>query len=491
MNTSVVSAAIIEGNLIIGLSDGSIINCGFVQGPQGLSGPQGPMGATGDNGTDGNTIITVGGTPGNEIGTDGDYAIDNINWRIYGPKSGGVWGKAKEMLPGPENILENGRAPSGGSGGGSMGGSGNSGGGGGIVYTNTVQLTNSTRTSLGTKSQYSIIPQPPSGLVNQEDLNRWAFGEAFGYIDAAIPVATGTSAPTPLPGETANWDGRLWFNPDTLVLYIYDIAADVWTPISEFAIAVVGDDPPADPQKEGALWWCSDADDLSLYIYVSGDWVPAAPPVSLAGVESDILALQTLVDTNITPALAGAVGDIRTLETEAAYLNRSNTFTENNTFSGRVTVDPGREGHEVVTFQQLAEVEQSIDDLQNSGPATLSWIFEQSTSSIPTEGKMTTMNLQPVTGNIIWLSQVPHSGVPKFSPRTEREYFAATSATGQPLITIWDHATSGHRHKFTASVSRIRQTGSGDFEITIGDFVGSSAELTLDSQCWVTVAGFF
>ena len=92
MNTSVVSAAIIEGNLIIGLSDGSVINCGYVQGPQGLSGPQGPMGATGDRGTDGNTILTVGGTPGNEMGSDGDYAIDNINWRIYGQKSGGVWG---------------------------------------------------------------------------------------------------------------------------------------------------------------------------------------------------------------------------------------------------------------------------------------------------------------------------------------------------------------------------------------------------------------
>ena len=35
-NVSVTSAAIIEGSLIIGLSDGSVINCGYVQGPQGL-----------------------------------------------------------------------------------------------------------------------------------------------------------------------------------------------------------------------------------------------------------------------------------------------------------------------------------------------------------------------------------------------------------------------------------------------------------------------
>ena len=35
-------------------------------------------------------------------------------------------------------------------------------------------------------------------------------------------------------------------------------------------------------------------------------------------------------------------------------------------FIGKVTVDPGREGHEVVTYQQLLEVEQEIEDLRPS-----------------------------------------------------------------------------------------------------------------------------
>ena len=86
LTASVVSAAILEGRLIIGLSDGSVIDCGYVQGPPGLSGEPGPMGATGDSGVDGNTILTVAGTPRNDAGKDGDYAIDNINWRIYGQK---------------------------------------------------------------------------------------------------------------------------------------------------------------------------------------------------------------------------------------------------------------------------------------------------------------------------------------------------------------------------------------------------------------------
>ena len=129
LTASVVSAAILEGNLIIGLSDGSVINCGYVQGPPGLKGDAGPMGADGDAGRDGNTILTVAGTPRNDMGTDGDYAIDNINWRIYGPKSGGVWGKANEMLPSKDNLIANGRGFEGvGGGGGDPGG-----GGGGIV----------------------------------------------------------------------------------------------------------------------------------------------------------------------------------------------------------------------------------------------------------------------------------------------------------------------------------------------------------------------
>ena len=83
--TSVVSAAVIGGELILGLSDGSIINAGFVQGPQGLRGDQGPMGATGRSGTDGNTILTVAGAPDTTLGKDGDYAINTVVWEIYGP----------------------------------------------------------------------------------------------------------------------------------------------------------------------------------------------------------------------------------------------------------------------------------------------------------------------------------------------------------------------------------------------------------------------
>jgi len=95
----VASAAIVSGELIIGLSDGSIIRAGYVQGPQGLTGERGPMGATGRPGTDGNTVLHGVGTPQFNDGKDGDlfYSTDQV--AIYGPKTNGGWGKPVYLRP--------------------------------------------------------------------------------------------------------------------------------------------------------------------------------------------------------------------------------------------------------------------------------------------------------------------------------------------------------------------------------------------------------
>ena len=276
---SVVSAAIIEGNLIIGLSDGSVINCGFVQGPQGLSGPPGPMGPTGSNGTDGNTIHTVAGTPGNEMGTDGDYAIDNVNWRIYGPRSGGVWGKAKEMLPGPENLITNGRE-GGGSGGGSMGGNGSGdggGGGGGPVFTSTVIATGTGRLvqTAGVVdypgSPNGIIP-PEAGMRVQSNINGFIV-DALERLEIEIPVSTSEEAP-PAP----IYDGKLWFD--------------------------------------------TSEDNLTLYLYHDGAWVPAAPPVSLDGIQNnhDLLAERVAQGEDLQSEIQS---DILTLQQELDALENT------------------------------------------------------------------------------------------------------------------------------------------------------------------------
>ena len=249
---SVASAAIIEGSLIIGLDDGSIINCGFVQGPQGLKGDPGPMGATGDPGLDGNTIHTVAGTPRNDMGRDGDYAIDNINWRIYGPKSGGVWGKAKEMLPGPENIIENGRNTGAATGG---GGAGSGGDGSGLVFTSTVIASGSGRLAQSGTGTTAIVNypgsplgmiSPESGMAVQSNINAF-FVRALEELEVNIPV-------------------------------------------------VIDENRPQVGVYQGMLWFDSSEDDYTLYLYDGNEWVPAAPPVSLEGIEQSISGLASAID---------------------------------------------------------------------------------------------------------------------------------------------------------------------------------------------------
>ena len=250
MTASVVSAAILEGNLIIGLSDGSVINCGYVQGPQGLKGDPGPMGADGDAGRDGNTIITVAGTPRNDAGKDGDYAIDNVNWRIYGPKSGGTWGKANDMLPSKDNLITNGLAPS--SGGGSIGGGESA---GGIDYPPVI-----------------FSEDPPTiggnnGPIRQGDL--WFDSEQLALYVAVTNTANKivwmistpsnrqglvseipkTRGQRPLFEFPANKE--IAYNPNTETEYIYNAPKKQWIDLSQ--MVHYGNEPPCHAPK-GAIF---------------------------------------------------------------------------------------------------------------------------------------------------------------------------------------------------------------------------------------------
>ena len=95
----IVSAGIVSGQLYISLSDGTIIPCGMVQGPQGLQGERGAIGATGKPGLDGRTIHSSNGRPRADLGVDGDFCIDRVNWEIF-YKETGSWGKGQSLLVG-------------------------------------------------------------------------------------------------------------------------------------------------------------------------------------------------------------------------------------------------------------------------------------------------------------------------------------------------------------------------------------------------------
>jgi hypothetical protein len=92
-----------QGRLIIGLSDGSVIDAGTVVGPAGATGSRGVTGLPGSPGADGNSILSGERAPADSLGADGDFYIDLASPQLdfYGPKRAGEWGGRRTFLKQP------------------------------------------------------------------------------------------------------------------------------------------------------------------------------------------------------------------------------------------------------------------------------------------------------------------------------------------------------------------------------------------------------
>jgi hypothetical protein len=70
-------------------------------GAKGDTGPQGPQGPAGSAGADGKTVLNGAGVPAGDLGTSGDFYIDNPANTIYGPKTDTGWGNPTSLV-GPQ-----------------------------------------------------------------------------------------------------------------------------------------------------------------------------------------------------------------------------------------------------------------------------------------------------------------------------------------------------------------------------------------------------
>ena len=90
-------------------------------------------------------------------------------------------------------------------------------------------------------------------------------------------------------GIIYRWDGTKW------VVKAFRSTEDF--------IVELGDDPPDNP-KEGDLWYDTKEEELTLYIWTGKVWVPAAPPVSLDGIEASIASVdEQLLKVNANIAM--------------------------------------------------------------------------------------------------------------------------------------------------------------------------------------------
>ena len=227
IDTAVVSDT---GDLLIGLTDGNVINAGYVRGRPGPQGERGLMGPTGDpgrNGLDGAQLYTGVGAPADDMGVEGDLYIDLASRFLdIFQKTGGGWivistlrdasdSKGSGFLPGMSGTHD-----------------GDGGGGGSSVI-----------------------------IDNNTD------GPAFGNGGAPLQ-----------PGD-------LWYNPDTGHLHVRSANNLEWIPIAGLPSAEFSADPPTEdrgghPIEPGDLWWDTDLAALFVAALDSSDqlvWVVALP----------------------------------------------------------------------------------------------------------------------------------------------------------------------------------------------------------------------
>ena len=235
---------------------------------------------------------TVEGAPSYDLGRDGDFAINTGVWEIYGPKASGQWGTGTPLRgnkrngkgdTGLENVM---------------------GGPEGVMAAEAAGFT----------PQATCLWQ---GLAASQLLAETSFRRGQTSHTKATPTSGSLIRCQHLmrlcrsmKSMSCPDEGK--YNGD---MVLFDGALFVWSEDSwiqvggavDFSAAVhVGDTPPDDP-KEGALWWSSAGDELTLYIYVlqvaapladgaaEGDWVPASPPVSLDGIEQHTMELEANV----------------------------------------------------------------------------------------------------------------------------------------------------------------------------------------------------
>ena len=208
VDTALVSA---NGDLLISLTDGNIVNAGKVRGAQGIQGERGYIGERGEpgrNGVDGAQWHTGVGMPELSLGTAGDLYMDVANslLPIY-QKVGNDW-----------LLLCNLKVPPSGGGGGAGGAAG---GGGSII----------------------IYPKPDGGAPPSTD-------------NEGKPIDK----------------GDIWLDTNTGWLWVYD--GTTWIPVGDRPPVIISPNPPLwnssgdtdnrYPIVEGSLWF--DSDQLALYV---------------------------------------------------------------------------------------------------------------------------------------------------------------------------------------------------------------------------------
>ena len=137
-------------------------------------------------------------------------------------------------------------------------------------------------------------------MATKDASNKTLFGSSAIPGVTGVPGTQTASVPVVYPKAV---DGDEFVNRiNATSPIVFNEPKKQWINVNGGIVSVQGK-PPATPQT-GSLWFDTEDDDLTLYIYTGSEWVSASPPVSLDGIEASIASVdEQLLKINANVAM--------------------------------------------------------------------------------------------------------------------------------------------------------------------------------------------
>ena len=232
--------------------------------------------------------------------------------------------------------------------------------------------------------------------------------------------------------EQQNFDHDPFFDEEVSVRFLAQVSSP--------AVCVTFQEATPEPKCVGHLWFDSSEDDYTLYLYDGNEWVPAAPPVSLEGIEQSIYHISeklSVVETGVVGArvdIAGNAGEI-----EAAKVRLEDLETS-----------------QAVQDGQIIELEEEIESLAPSLDRG-KWNLAQLGENVTLASGEYAMG---IGANRVYCEEqyeqclLAIGGNPNDDPAALAECnriagvcFNAADGNGEYYMNDWSHATFLHFHK--------------------------------------------
>ena len=257
----------------------------------------------------------------------------------------------------------------------------------------------------------------------------------------------------------------------------------IFIPVAKAALednrVQINEGVPGEPWEQGDLYFDVKEDELTLYIYVGDDWAPAAPPVSLDGIYSDIYSLQEVAN-DVKKQLAYQTIEAQKADTKILELEED-----------VASLDKRIEEIEIPEVENLDSLKKRIHDLETKllwyekyekAPAVVAWRWQgkaastQSTQMRWDDSKFLYVSHTPSVGNC---RKLAHD---KWNEKQAHDF-------GGGLMSFWVYRDQKWYQTMILHIKKYRVNYNGWFQFEYSYRHGE--EPNDNEQTYVSMSGMF